>query len=129
MAGRGHFRGQGAYQSPEPLLLRVRRPQTDGEWWPSSAPPGLYCYDFTGKELWHRSLGEIDSWHGSGSSPVIHRGLCYLNFGPGTQAALYALDVNSGEIVWKVPPRVSSPFGGLLKGLSGVPRSGQPPSG
>src|SRR5260221_7462233 len=25
--------------------------------------PGLYCYDFTGKEFWHRSLGEIDSWH------------------------------------------------------------------
>src|SRR5439155_12506709 len=74
-----------------------------------------------------------DSWHGSGSSPVIHGGLCYLNFGPGTQAALYALDVKSGETVWKtVPPRGPSPFGGFrLGGPPGVPRPGlgEPPSG
>jgi hypothetical protein len=95
--------------------------------------PGLYCYDFAGKELWHRSLGEVDSWHGSGSSPVIHGGLCYLNFGPGTQAALYALDVKTGETVWKVAaPKASSPFGAILfGGLRGGTRPGlgEPPSG
>lgn len=108
-------------------------PATDGERVVAFfGTPGLYCYDFTGKELWHRALGEVDSWHGSGSSPVIHGGLCYLNFGPGTQAALYALDVKSGETVWKVvPPRGPSPFGRFrLGGPSSVPRPGlgEPPS-
>ena len=102
-------------------------PATDGERVVACfGTPGVYCYDFTGKELWHRSLGEIDSWHGSGSSPVIHGGLCYLNFGPGTQAALYALDMKSGETVWKaVPPKVPSRFGGLLRGFSGILRLGR----
>ena len=58
---------------------------------------------------------------------IIHGGLCYLNFGPGTQAALYALDVKTGEVVWKVaPPKESGrfpggPFGGRGPGR-GVPR-------
>ena len=88
--------------------------------------PGVYCYDFTGKELWHRSIGEVDSWHGSGSSPVIHGGLCYLNFGPGTHAALYALDVKTGETVWKkVSPQAPPGFSALpFRGLPGLTRLG-----
>src|SRR5262245_31274722 len=110
-------------------------PATDGERVVAFfGTPGLYCYDFAGKELWHRSFGEVDSWHGSGSSPVIHGGLCYLNFGPGTQAALYALDVKTGEVVWKAdPPKAPSPFGGFrFGGLPGAPRMGRggpPPDG
>jgi outer membrane protein assembly factor BamB len=109
-------------------------PATDGERVVAFfGTPGLYCYDFAGKELWHRSLGEVDSWHGSGSSPVIHGGLCYLNFGPGTRAVLYALDVKSGEVVWKAdPPKAPSPFGGFrLGGLPGAlrPGRGEPPPG
>jgi outer membrane protein assembly factor BamB len=101
-------------------------PATDGERVVAFfGTPGLRCYDFSGKQLWHRSLGEVDSWHGSGSSPFIHGGLCYLNFGPGTQASLYALDVKSGETVWKaVPPKVTSPFGGFNLKL-GEPASGE----
>ncbi|HCO27146.1 MAG TPA: serine/threonine protein kinase, partial [Gimesia maris] len=34
--------------------------------WHSSA--GLYCYDFAGKELWHRSLGEFEHIWGYGAS-------------------------------------------------------------
>jgi outer membrane protein assembly factor BamB len=90
-------------------------PATDGERVVAFfGTPGLYCYDMAGKELWHRSFGEVDSWHGSGSSPVIHSGLCYLNFGPGTQAALYAIDLKSGNVVWKaLPPKVDNPFKGI----------------
>jgi outer membrane protein assembly factor BamB len=104
-------------------------PATDGERVVALfGTPGLYCYDLAGKELWHRSLGEPDSWHGSGSSPIIHGGLCYLNFGPGTQSALYALDVKTGEVVWKADqPKTSSPFGGLRPGI--LPGGGPPPGG
>ncbi len=99
-------------------------PATDGERVVAFfGDPGLYCYDFTGKELWHRSLGAIDSWHGSGSSPVIQDGLCFLNFGPGSEAAVYAIDMNSGETVWKVDaPQVPSRFGAFpSRALTGAP--------
>ena len=71
--------------------------------------PGLYCYDLEGKELWHRELGEVDSWHGSGSSPVIYQDLCILNFGPGSNAALVACNKQTGEVVWKVVPPQTPP--------------------
>jgi outer membrane protein assembly factor BamB len=71
---------------------------------------GLYCYDLDGQELWHRDLGMIDSWHGSGSSPIIYRNLCIVNFGPGNQSALFACNKQTGEVVWKVdPPKVPPP--------------------
>ena len=55
-------------------------------------------------EVWHRDLGDVDSWHGGGSSPIIHDGICYLNFGPGTESALVACDVKTGNVVWKTEP-------------------------
>jgi outer membrane protein assembly factor BamB len=82
--------------------------------------PGLFCFDAaSGRELWRRELGKVDSWQGSGSSPVIHGGLCFVNAGPGTDAALVACDLEDGRVVWNVtPPR---PEGG------GARKPGEPP--
>jgi outer membrane protein assembly factor BamB len=65
---------------------------------------GLYCYDMDGNELWKRDVGKVDSWQGSGSSPVIHQDLCILNAGPGTNAVLIACDKQTGDVVWRVKP-------------------------
>lgn len=65
---------------------------------------GLYAYDMDGKELWHRDVGRVDSWQGSGSSPIIWDGLCVLNAGPGTHAVLIACDVRTGDVAWKATP-------------------------
>jgi hypothetical protein len=35
---------------------------------------------------------------------VIHDGLCFVNFGPGTESALFACDAKTGEVAWKVEP-------------------------
>lgn len=68
---------------------------------------GLYCYDFSGRELWRLDTGFVDSWQGSGSSPIIHGRMCFLNAGPGTQAAVIACAINTGKLLWKVPtPKV-----------------------
>jgi outer membrane protein assembly factor BamB len=78
-------------------------PVTDGERViVSFASDGLYCYDFAGKELWHRTdLGrQIHIW-GNGSSPVIYGDLCFLNFGPGETTYLLAVDKKTGKTVWK----------------------------
>ena len=85
-------------------------PVTDGERVIASfGSAGLYCYDMDGKELWHRELGQVDSWHGSGASPVIYHDLCVLNFGPGTSAVLVACNKRTGEIAWKVAPPKTAP--------------------
>ncbi len=78
-------------------------PMTDGErvvaWFGGG---GLYCYDLDGKELWHRDLGKQRHIWGNGSSPLIHGGLVYLNFGPGEPSFLLALDKKTGQDVWRV---------------------------
>lgn len=78
-------------------------PVTDGERViVSFASDGLFCYDFAGKELWRRTdLGrQIHIWGGA-TSPVIHGGLCFLNFGPGAVTYLLAVDKQTGRTVWK----------------------------
>ena len=80
-------------------------PATDGgrvyAWFGSA---GLYCFDVSGKQLWHRDLG----WHrhewGYSSGPVLHENLCYLNFGPGPRTALLAVDKLTGAEVWRHDP-------------------------
>jgi len=78
-------------------------PVTDGErviaWFGSA---GLFCYDFTGKELWRRDLGPQRHIWGWGSSPVLHGELCVLNFGPGERTFLIAVDKKTGRDLWKV---------------------------
>ncbi len=78
-------------------------PVTDGERViVSFASEGLFCYDLSGKELWHRTdLGrQIHIW-GNASSPVISGDLCFLNFGPGETTYLLAVDKKTGQTVWK----------------------------
>jgi outer membrane protein assembly factor BamB len=78
-------------------------PVTDGERivvWHGS--PGVFCYDVNGELLWQRKLGDVEHIWGFGSSPVIHRGAVILNYGPGLQTFVVALDLKNGEILWKV---------------------------
>ena len=68
----------------------------------SFASAGLFCYDFDGKELWHRDLGKQAHIWGNGASPIIHVGLCILNFGPGERTFLIAVNKKTGEKEWQV---------------------------
>ena len=78
-------------------------PASDGQrivaWFGSA---GLYCYDFQGKELWHRDFGKQLHMWGNAASPVFHKDLCILTFGPGEREFLVAVDKRSGKTVWKV---------------------------
>lgn len=78
-------------------------PATDGQHvvaWFGSA--GLFCWDVEGNELWRRELGEQQHMWGYGSSPILHNGLCVLNFGPGNREFLLAVDLSTGETRWKL---------------------------
>jgi outer membrane protein assembly factor BamB len=77
-------------------------PVSDGERvvvWHGSA--GLHCYDFTGKRLWSRDLGEFRHIWGYAASPVLYKDRVILNCGPGERSFLAALDLSSGEVLWK----------------------------
>lgn len=78
-------------------------PVTDGQrviaWFGSA---GLVCYDFEGQELWRRDLGKQAHMWGYGSSPILYKDLCLLNFGPGEREYLIALDKVTGETRWKI---------------------------
>lgn len=67
--------------------------------WHGSA--GLFCYDFDGTLLWQRDLGTVGHIWGYGSSPVIHDGRVFLNFGPGREQFLVAVDLKDGEVLWR----------------------------
>lgn len=68
---------------------------------------GAVCYDRTGKQLWHRDLGEFDTELGLASSPIVdgervillcdHDGDRFTSF----DSFLIALDVRSGKELWK----------------------------
>ena len=65
---------------------------------------GLTCFDRDGKLLWEVKLPLVQSkdGFGSGTSPIIHDGLVYLQRdedGPGS--GLYAFDLKTGTQVWK----------------------------
>jgi outer membrane protein assembly factor BamB len=62
---------------------------------------GLFCYDFQGRELWKKDLGEVKHDWGYASSPILYRGKVILNFGPGARTFLVALDLKTGELLWK----------------------------
>ncbi len=77
-------------------------PAADGQRvvvWHNSA--GLYCYDFQGKELWKRQLGEFDHVWGYGVSPVIYKGRVFLHCGPGKRVLFTALNLQDGHTVWE----------------------------
>lgn len=77
-------------------------PATDGERViVSFASAGVYCYDLSGKEVWHRDLGPQHHIWGNGASPVLVGDVCYLNHGPGEHATLYALDKKTGKPLWQ----------------------------
>jgi len=72
---------------------------------------GLFCHDFTGKLLWKRDLGTLDSsfkiereyeW-GFGASPIVHDGLAILQCDVGHDSFIAAYRLDDGERVWSTP--------------------------
>ncbi len=77
-------------------------PSTDGKIVVAAyGSAGVAAYDFEGKEIWRRDFGPIDHVWGNSSSPVIHGEICFHYHGPSKGAALHALNLKTGETIWK----------------------------
>jgi len=66
---------------------------------------GMYCYDFSGKELWKRTdLGTWEHAFGNGASPVLYGDLAIMWCGPNESKGrnfLLAVNKQTGETVWE----------------------------
>ncbi len=56
-----------------------------------------------GEPVWTADLGPVKGGHGFGASPVVHKGLVYLNNDQDGDSSLIALHARTGEIAWQVP--------------------------
>jgi outer membrane protein assembly factor BamB len=70
----------------------------------------VYCYDFEGNLVWHRSPGEFHSKHGFCSPPIPYKDTIILNGDQDAEAYLVALDKATGRERWRTdrPNRVRS---------------------
>jgi outer membrane protein assembly factor BamB len=72
---------------------------------------GLYTFDMTGKVLWKKDLGVLDSGYYQvpqaqwefGSSPVIHDGVVLIQADVQKNSFLAAFDVKDGRELWRAP--------------------------
>lgn len=108
-------RQQNSYASPTPA--------TDGERvFAVFGGGGIAALDFDGKLLWTNQDFDFFSEHGLGASPILYDGKLVMTFDPSSRtqraekvgwkvpwdgAAIWALDVETGEIVWKGSRKLS----------------------
>ncbi|MFO0896281.1 MAG: PQQ-binding-like beta-propeller repeat protein [Pirellulales bacterium] len=79
-------------------------PVTDGErLYAYFGMTGLYCYDLAGKLLWSKDLGTfpmVSDW-GTGSSPVLHGDLLFVQCDNEQESFLVAFDKRTGDEKWR----------------------------
>jgi len=85
--------------------LASNSPTTDGErLYAFFGSRGLYCLDLTGRVLWQKDLGRMQTLHahGEGSSPVLHGDFLIVCWDHEGESFLHAFDKRTGELRWKV---------------------------
>lgn len=65
---------------------------------------GLYCYDMEGEKIWEKDLGNypMQSNWGTSTSPVLYKGVLYMQIDNEEQSFLAALDSKTGNEKWRV---------------------------
>ena len=102
-------RRQNSYASPTPV--------TDGQSvFAVFADGSIVALDFEGSVLWQNRKFDFFSEHGLGASPILHKNLLIMAFDPSSRtrredkvgwkvpwdgAAIWALDKETGELVWE----------------------------
>ena len=85
--------------------LASSTPATDGErvyslFW-DGKKIAMFAHDFKGNQVWHRDLGDFESQHGVGHSPMVYDGKVIFANDQDGKAVLIALDAKTGEIAWE----------------------------
>ena len=80
-------------------------PTTDGQLvYASFGTHGLAAFDFSGKLVWHRPLGDLRNYHGSAGSPVLYKDRLFLyqdhDGSQNLNSFVAAFDAKSGKTIW-----------------------------
>jgi outer membrane protein assembly factor BamB len=100
--GRAHYKNGHASATPS----------TDGTLvYASFGSRGLAAFDFNGKLVWHKDLGDVDNYHGAAGSPLLYKNrvILYQDFGGGSFVA--AFDTRTGKEMWRTPRRADVGWG------------------
>jgi outer membrane protein assembly factor BamB len=79
-------------------------PSTDGEHvYAYFGNHGLLCVDLEGKQVWHKSFGEMDAYHGTSCSPLLYRDrvIVFQDHRSSTGSFVVAFDKRTGKELWK----------------------------
>jgi outer membrane protein assembly factor BamB len=93
---------------------------------------GLFCFDLSGKQIWHKDLGRMDpgyyvvtntSW-GFGSTPVLHDGKVIVQCDVLSEQFLAVFNANNGQELWRTRrdevPTWSTPIVAASKGRTQI---------
>ena len=80
-------------------------PTTDGQRiYASFGTHGLAAFDFSGKIVWHRKLGELKNYHGSAGSPLLYKDRIFLfqdhDGSADLKSFVAAFSASTGETIW-----------------------------
>src|ERR1019366_2679945 len=97
-----------AYKLPARNHIATSTPTVDAErLYLAWATPTHYLVQAldrqTGKDVWKADLGKYVSQHGFGASPILYEDLLILSNEQDKTGSLHALDVKTGNEVWKLP--------------------------
>ena len=102
-AGRAHYKNGHASATPS----------TDGTLvYASFGSRGLAAFDFNGKLVWHKDLGDVDNYHGSAGSPLLLQrtaSSCTRISTAGRSSRRSTRD--TGKELWRTPRRASVGWG------------------
>jgi len=62
---------------------------------------GLFCCDFSGKQVWHAELGDLDHLWGTAASPVLFRDTVIQLCQSEQDSYLAAFDKATGQPIWR----------------------------
>jgi outer membrane protein assembly factor BamB len=94
--GRAHYKNGHASATPS----------TDGTLvYASFGSRGLAAFDFNGRLVWHKDLGDVDNYHGAAGSPLLYKNrvILFQDFDSGSFVA--AFDSRTGKELWRTPRR------------------------
>jgi outer membrane protein assembly factor BamB len=91
-------------------------PTTDGQRvYASFGTHGLAAFDFAGKLVWHKKLGDLSNYHGSAGSPVLYKNRLFLyqdhDGTPSLRSFVAAFDARTGDVIWKKDRKESVGWG------------------
>ncbi|MEX2264234.1 MAG: PQQ-binding-like beta-propeller repeat protein [Bryobacteraceae bacterium] len=76
-------------------------PSTDGERvYAYFGNAGLLAVDFEGRQVWHRSFGQITLYHGSAGSPLLYKDSVIVFQDQRQGSFIAALDRRTGKTLW-----------------------------